>query len=63
MTRNKKIFIIIIVVIAVLFIWLLIRGPEDTWICVDGEWVKHGVPSAPMPEGQCSQLDNFNPFK
>jgi len=63
MSRNKKIFITIIVVIAVLFIWILIRGPEDTWICSNGQWVKHGVPSAPMPEGECNWLDNLNPFK
>jgi len=55
MIRNKKIFITIIVVITVLFIWVLIRGPEDTWICVDGEWVKHGVPSAPMPTEPCGE--------
>ncbi len=48
MPKNKKIFSIIIAVIAVLALWFFIRivvcGPEDTWICVDGEWVKHGVP-------------------
>lgn len=32
---------------------LLVGGGEDTWICVDGEWVKHGVPYAPMPEKGC----------
>lgn len=63
MTRNKKIITTIIIVIVVLFLWLLIRGPEDTWICVDGEWVKHGVPSAPMPKEECNSLDNLNPFK
>jgi uncharacterized membrane protein len=26
---------------------------EDSWICEQGEWVKHGVPSAPMPEELC----------
>ncbi|MCX6813807.1 MAG: hypothetical protein NT078_01065, partial [Candidatus Azambacteria bacterium] len=55
MTRNKKIFIAIIVAIAFLFILVLIRGYEDTWICVDGEWVKHGVPSAPMPTEPCGE--------
>jgi len=33
---------------------LLVGGGEDTWICVEGEWVKHGVPSAPMPKKHCS---------
>lgn len=52
---NKRIFIAIIIVIVVLFIWFLIRGSEDTWICVDGEWIKHGVPSAPMPTEPCGE--------
>ena len=60
----KKIIIIILIIIVA---WFVIRfvfgGPEDTWMCVDGEWVKHGVPSAPMPEGECNWLDNLNPFK
>lgn len=38
MTRNKKIFIIIIAVLAILALWFFVRfvigGPEDTWISV-----------------------------
>ncbi len=49
--------------IVVLFVWAFLRGPEDTWICDDGQWVKHGLPYAPMPEGDCNLLDNFNPFR
>lgn len=26
---------------------------EDNWICQNGEWVKHGVPSAPKPTKPC----------
>lgn len=26
---------------------------EDTWICQNGIWVKHGNPSSPMPIGGC----------
>jgi len=55
----KKIFIIMMVIVAILALWLFIRfvigGPEDTWICVDGQWVKHGVPSAPMPTEPCGE--------
>ena len=28
-------------------------GDEDTWICRDGQWVKHGSPSSPMPTAPC----------
>lgn len=45
----------IIVVIAggLLFLRFVIGGDEDTWICVNSEWVKHGQPSAPKPAGVC----------
>jgi len=59
MAGNKKISAIIIAVIAILAFWFFIRfvvgGPEDTWICVDGQWIKHGVPSAPMPTEPCGE--------
>lgn len=32
---------------------IVVGGGEDTWICVEGEWVRHGVPSSPKPEGPC----------
>ena len=53
---NKTIGVLIIIVVAaVLLLGLifLLRGSEDTWLCVNGEWVKHGVPSAPMPTTGC----------
>ena len=60
----KKVIIIIIIIIAAWFvIRFVIGGPEDTWMCTDGEWVKHGVPYAPKPERECNWSDNFNPFK
>lgn len=34
---------------------LLVNGGEDTWICVEGQWVKHGVPNAPKPEEGCGE--------
>jgi len=35
-------------------------GDEDTWICVNNQWVKHGNPSASMPEEVCSSANNGN---
>jgi hypothetical protein len=32
---------------------LRILTPEDTWLCENGKWIKHGVPSAPMPTKSC----------
>jgi len=29
--------------------------PEDTWLCDNGQWVKHGSPSAPQPRISCEE--------
>jgi len=34
---------------------LLVNGGEDTWICDQGEWVKHGAPNSSKPEGSCER--------
>jgi hypothetical protein len=54
----KKAFLIVLTSLAVLGVVafclrFLIGGPEDTWICENGEWVKHGKPSAPAPIEPC----------
>ncbi len=52
--KLSKILLLILVIIFVVFaIRFIIGGSEDDWICSDGEWVKHGVPSAPKPETGC----------
>ncbi|MFA5318442.1 MAG: DUF2178 domain-containing protein [Patescibacteria group bacterium] len=33
----------------------LFSGPEDTWICDNGQWVRHGHPDAPMPVTECGE--------
>lgn len=41
---------------------LLIRDPsrEGGWICIDGEWVKHGNPSVNHPDKDCGLVDDLN---
>ena len=51
---RKGLIILLALLAAWLFIRFVIGGSEDDWICVGGEWVKHGVPSAPMPEKECN---------
>ncbi len=54
--KNLKIGIVLAIVLFVgliIGLLLLLRGNEDDWICAKGEWVKHGVPSAPMPTSIC----------
>lgn len=56
---KKKILITIIVVFFILGSLLIIRfligGDEDTWICQNGEWVKHGNPSREKPAASCGE--------
>ncbi len=45
------IFLVAVVVLAVRFL----SGPEDDWLCRNGQWVKHGKPSAPQPTTACGE--------
>ncbi|MDD4995560.1 MAG: hypothetical protein PHW53_03805 [Patescibacteria group bacterium] len=50
--------IIIATIFAVFFVRFFLGGPEDSWICVNGEWVQHGAPSMPMPDEPCTPVKN-----
>lgn len=50
----KKTIIVIFVIFVLLLIFL--RGSEDTWICENGLWVKHGNPSADKPNRPCGTI-------
>jgi hypothetical protein len=59
----KKIILLVGGIILVLFVGLLIvrsLSGEDGWICVNGEWVKHGNPSADHPNKDCKLLDGLS---
>lgn len=53
----KKVRIILSIVSIILFILLIIRifAQEDAWICTNGEWIKHGNPSAEKPIKICEK--------
>lgn len=36
---------------------LKITSKEDTWLCENGQWIKHGNPSASMPTENCGASD------
>ncbi len=52
---NKTILTILMVIVAVGVVILGARflSGEDDWICDDGQWVKHGNPSAAKPTEGC----------
>lgn len=47
----------LIVAAVIVVFWLLLRFvvgvSEDTWICDNGQWVKHGEPAAAKPTEPC----------
>jgi len=60
---TKTIIIILIILVAWFILRFVIGGPEDDWICVDDEWVKHGMPAQPMPTTGCGDdriIENFD---
>jgi spore germination protein GerM len=58
MKIRKPILIIFFFVCAATTIFLVrfLSGPEDTWICSQGKWVKHGNPAAEKPDKGCGQV-------
>ncbi len=52
---KKALFLLLVLLSIWLFIRFVIGGNEDSWICVDNQWVKDGNPSSPMPEEGCGQ--------
>jgi len=63
LAMNKKVLIILGLILAIGVAVLAARliSPEDTWICKDGAWVKHGNPSGPMPTGSCKEGEQISP--
>jgi hypothetical protein len=50
----QVIFVGIVIVFTGLIILRIVSG-EDTWICDNGVWVKHGQPLSSMPSEDCPQ--------
>lgn len=49
----KKALFILGCILATIVAIRFIGGNEDTWLCENGGWVRHGNPTAPMPSGGC----------
>jgi len=56
---RKKLLYIALSALLILFLAMaglrLFSGDEDVWLCQDGQWVRHGQPSAPMPTEGCGE--------
>jgi len=56
--KIKKIIIYSAIILLLLLFVLAVRfifgGPEDSWICSNGSWIKHGNPLSTMPQEICN---------
>jgi len=43
----------VLFVAAIVWFGIRVFSGEDNWICQNGQWVKHGSPSAPKPQTPC----------
>ncbi|MDD5026715.1 MAG: hypothetical protein PHH13_05085 [Candidatus Peribacteraceae bacterium] len=52
--RTKTVVLFLVLLAAIGAAIILLKGSgEDSWICTDGQWVKHGNPSTSMPTTIC----------
>lgn len=59
---KKAVVGLVTILIVVGGLLILLRGNEDTWLCANGNWVKHGHPTALMPTKPCIQTNNPTPI-
>lgn len=59
----KKFLLLLLIVVAIglsaIFVGrFLFGGDEDTWICVNNQWLKHGNPNSPVPQTGCGSVED-----
>ncbi len=67
---NKKIILILIIIIVAAAIGIFIlRGnktgqlpPKNAWVCENGQWIKAGNPTEPMPSESCPVVEPDEPI-
>ncbi len=58
--KNLTILLIALVIILGAIFAYFKFSSEDSWMCQNGQWVKHGNPSATMPTTGCGVIANNN---
>lgn len=61
MTKIIIIIIVVLVVVGTVVLGIRLWSDEDDWICVNGEWAKHGNPSASRPTEPCGATNTSVP--
>jgi len=57
MMKNKLFWKIIFALFTLIFIVLILRSPEDSWICTESGWIEHGKPNATKPTISCGSKE------
>jgi hypothetical protein len=63
MTKQIHVITIVLIILAVIAVGTVAYfkfSTEDTWLCQNGGWVKHGNPSSAMPTAGCDASVNNN---
>jgi len=50
---KKSLFVLLALLAILLILRFVVGGPEDDWVCVENQWVKHGNPVVAMPKESC----------
>lgn len=50
---KKSIIILLIFIVLVVIAIIRFSSPEDTWLCQNNSWVKHGNPLQSQPTTNC----------
>ncbi|MFA6098414.1 MAG: Gmad2 immunoglobulin-like domain-containing protein [Patescibacteria group bacterium] len=61
--KQKKVYLIlgsIIIIAGLILVVVRFNTEEDTWVCSNSQWVKHGNPASLAPTGKCGNSNNQN---
>lgn len=56
LARILSTFVIAVVILIIGVILSKAFSKEDDWVCKDGQWVRHGNPSAEQPTTVCKDV-------
>jgi len=55
---KKNIYVLLVLVLIIIIAGVLrLTTKEDTWLCQNNVWVKHGNPSDPQPTSGCGEIN------
>lgn len=57
MVKGKTAYLVLLIVF-ISAVLLRIFSSEDSWVCVNGSWQRHGHPKMEMPTSTCGSVDD-----